>query len=136
MAAGAAFDKELEASLFASGGQAYQEVGSLVYRQVTGSCKLTTDEKTGEVRYWMKEISSDGDISTVDVIFPASPFFALFNPELLWLQMLPVMEYALNETAPGYLYTLPWAPHHLGTWPVADIKPAEQENMPRRPTCC
>jgi hypothetical protein len=35
--------------------------------------------------YFMKEISSDGDISTADVIFPASPIFLYTNPYLLQL---------------------------------------------------
>lgn len=30
----------------------------------------------------MKEISSDGDVSTVDVIYPASPFYLYHAPEV------------------------------------------------------
>jgi hypothetical protein len=41
--------------------------------------------------YFLKEISSDGDISTVDVIYPASPILLYLKPELLLLQMLPIM---------------------------------------------
>jgi hypothetical protein len=38
------------------------------------------------------------------------------------------MLYGNNET--NILYNLAWAPHHLGTWPICDIKPDEQEQMP------
>lgn len=47
----------------------------------------------------MKEISSDGDLSTVDVIYPASPFFIHQNPFLLDLMLRPLMAYANNETS-------------------------------------
>ena len=78
---------------------------------------------------YMKEQSSDGDVSTVDVIFPASPFYLyLSGAEQLRLMLLPLLAYANNETEVSY--GLPWAPHHLGTWPVCDLLAAEQEQMP------
>ncbi|CAD7940739.1 unnamed protein product [Amoebophrya sp. A25] len=105
---------------------------------------------------FVKEISSDGDISTVDVIAPMSPFLLYFNPRLLTDLLEPVLRYANNETAGtgdtvsrtasrintgdttgadttgegSFNYTLPWAPHDLGTWPVANRHASEQENMP------
>ena len=66
--------------------------------------------------------------STVDVIYPASPFFVLYGPELLKQALLPVLAYGQNQT--DVQYRLPWAPHHLGAWPVADIIGEEQEQMP------
>jgi len=74
----------------------------------------------------MKEISSDGDVSTVDVIYPASPLIMLVNPEIFRLINIPLLAYANNETkvyGNGVDYNLAWAPHHLGTWPVSYIKP-------------
>jgi hypothetical protein len=65
----------------------------------------------------MKEISSDGDVSTVDVIFPAAPLILLLNPELFRLINAPILAYGNNEThiyGNGVDYNLPWAPHHLG----------------------
>lgn len=47
----------------------------------------------------MKEISSDGDLSTVDVIYPAAPFFIHQSPGLLDLMMRPLLAYANNETS-------------------------------------
>ena len=81
----------------------------------------------------MKEISSDGDVSTIDVVYPAAPFFIDQAPETLRRMLVPVLAYGNNETAPYGLdmqYNLSWAPHHLGTWPVCDLAPMDQEQMP------
>lgn len=81
----------------------------------------------------MKEISSDGDVSTIDVVYPAAPFFIDQAPETLRRTLIPVLAYGNNETAPYGLdmrYNLSWAPHHLGTWPVCDLAPMDQEQMP------
>lgn len=68
----------------------YTTLASLAYRQTIGACKLVWNKKEEKVWHFMKEISSDGDLSTVDVIYPASPFFLYFHPELLQLQLLPL----------------------------------------------
>jgi hypothetical protein len=106
----------------------YTTLASLAYRQTIGACKLVWNKKEEKVWHFMKEISSDGDLSTVDVIYPASPFFLYFRPELLQLQLLPLFAYANNETYSHYGF--PWAPHHLGFYPVGDIVDSQQENMP------
>ena len=65
---------------------------------------------------FMKEISSDGDVSTVDVIYPAFPFFAKLAPDFFRRIILPLLTYANNGTAAYGLrveYNLTWAPHHL-----------------------
>lgn len=46
--------------------------------------------------------------------------------------MLPLLAYANNETS--IAYNLSWTPHHLGHWPVCDIKPWQQEQMPMEET--
>ncbi|CAF1638563.1 unnamed protein product [Rotaria magnacalcarata] len=111
-----------------TGGAQYSLLGSLVTRQITGAMTRTWSDKYNRPQLYMKEISSDGDVSTVDVIFPSSPFFLWLHPEMLRDVLIPVLAYANNETSIDY--NLAWAPHHLGTWPVCDILPDEQEQMP------
>ena len=60
-----AFDEELHGQL-AAHGAAYAELGALVYRQVMGATATAWNERTQEPWPFMKEISSDGDVSTVD----------------------------------------------------------------------
>jgi len=127
-----AFDQRLmtELSRF---GQHYADIGALVYRQVMGSTSTSWNNQTGEAWPFMKEISSDGDVSTVDVIFPAFPLFLHVAPEFFRKLLIPLMVYAANGTAAYGLdvkYNLPWAPHHLGTWPICDLRSEQQEQMP------
>ena len=121
-------------SLRKVGGTEYAMLGSLSYRQVLGACAVVYNPILHTPWVFIKEISSDGDVSTVDVIYPASPFFVYAAPDLLRVLLIPVLAYADNATAAygpgGYEYTKPFAPHHLGHWPVCDILSSQQEDMP------
>lgn len=59
---------------------------------------------------FLKEISSNGNTQTIDVIYPASPIFLYLNPELVKLLLEPHFE---NQEA-GH-YPNKWAIHDLGT---------------------
>lgn len=48
--------------------------------------------------------------------------------ELLTSTLIPLLAYSNNET--DVKYNLAWAPHHLGTWPICDLTPERQEQMP------
>lgn len=122
------YDSDLLANLTAAASPEYATIASLSFRQTFGGCKLVWNEKTNTPWYFMKEISSDGDIQTVDVIFPASPLFFYTNPYLMELSLIPLLAYANNETS--IQYNLSWAPHHLGIYPIANIRPQDQEQMP------
>jgi hypothetical protein len=108
------FDEELVADLRRVGGDAYAEVAELAFRQTIAAHKLVAD-LDGHPMLFPKENFSNGCISTVDVIYPSSPFFLLFNPVLLKAQLEPVMKY--TETG---RWRFPFAPHDLGTYPKAN----------------
>lgn len=93
------------------GGPHYSTLCSLVTRQITGALTTTWSDRYNRSQIYMKEISSDGDVSTVDVIFPSSPFFLLLYPQMLRDLLLPLFDYANNATKISY--NLAWAPHHL-----------------------
>ena len=120
---------------------AYSLCALYYFRQAVGATVTVWNDVTQEVWLFMKEISSDGDVSTVsewrmgmglvddfnshavlqvDVVFPASPFFLWWDYNSIQLLLKPILEYAINNTDQYGLsipYDLPWAPHHLGHWP-------------------
>jgi hypothetical protein len=111
---GQAFDQELTADLEKTGGQAYAQLAILAYRQTLAAHGFAADVD-GTPLLFPKENFSNGCISTVDVLYPSGPFFLFFNPVLLQAQLKPVMEYA---ALPRWKW--PFAPHDLGTYPLAD----------------
>ena len=108
------FDDELTADLRQVGGEDYADLATVAFRQTIAAHKLAV-EVDGRALLFPKENFSNGCISTVDVIYPSSPFFLLFNPELLKAQLEPLMEY--TDTG---RWRFPFAPHDLGTYPKAD----------------
>ena len=129
------FDNDLVTKLTTSGtpvGSTYATLCALAYRQTTGAMTVVWNSQYDTPWVFMKEISSDGDVSTVDVIYPASPFFLALAPETLRKLLIPILEYANNATS--IQYNLTWAPNHLGTWPICDLIPSKQEQMPMEET--
>ncbi|HEU5453198.1 MAG TPA: DUF4965 domain-containing protein [Terriglobales bacterium] len=108
------FDQELTADLRRVGGDAYAQLAILAFRQTVAAHKLAADFD-GTPMLFPKENFSNGCISTVDVLYPSSPFFLLFNPDLLKAQLRPVLDYASSTH-----WRFPFAPHDLGTYPLAD----------------
>jgi hypothetical protein len=109
-----AFDKQLAAKLMEDGGPVYARLATLAFRQTLAANGLAADGD-GSLMQFPKENFSNGCISTVDVLYPSSPFFLYFNPALLEAQLKPVMEYAALPR-----WKFPFAPHDLGTYPLAD----------------
>ena len=108
------FDKELSRKLIERGGEAYRRLGVICYRQSIAAHKIVADAN-GRVMMFSKENYSNGCAATVDVTYPSSPLFLLFNPTLLAAQVLPVLEYANSGRWP-----FDFAPHDLGTYPLAN----------------
>jgi hypothetical protein len=111
---GKRFDEELRADLQKAGGPAYAQLATLAYRQTLAAHGFAADVD-GTPMLFPKENFSNGCISTVDVLYPSAPFFLFFNPALLEAQLKPVLEYA---ALPRWKW--PFAPHDLGTYPLAN----------------
>ncbi len=108
------FDHDLINDLTQHFGADYAQLATLAYRQTLAAHGLAVGLH-GEPLMFPKENFSNGCISTVDVIYPSGPFFLFFNPILLEAQLEPVLRYA---SLPRWKW--PFAPHDLGTYPLAD----------------
>lgn len=73
-----------------AGGQEYLTITSLAVRQTFGALAFTNDAQQPLV--FLKEISSNSDIQTVDVIFPAFPIMLYLNPDLIRWTLDPLLE--------------------------------------------
>ena len=96
------------------GGEKYAELLLLSYRQVIAAHKLVLDEN-GEILYISKECNSNGCAATVDVSYPSTPMFLLYNPELVKGMMRPIYKYAQSEA-----WTFDFAPHDVGQYPLVN----------------
>jgi hypothetical protein len=108
------FDAELTSDLTRAGGKDYAWLATLAYRQTFAAHGFAADVDDTPMLF-PKENFSNGCISTVDVLYPSSPFFLFFNPALLEAQLKPVLEYSALPR-----WKFPFAPHDLGTYPLAD----------------
>lgn len=105
-----AIDHHFAVDSLAVGGQDYLTITSLSARQAFGAVQLCGT--TSKPYLFLKEISSDGNIQTVDVLFPAMPIFLYSNPILVKYLLDPLFEnqeankfpqtYAMHDLGPNY----------------------------------
>ncbi|KAL9599405.1 MAG: hypothetical protein Q9219_003842 [cf. Caloplaca sp. 3 TL-2023] len=99
--------------------EAYYSIVALSARQVMGAYTMAVPPSSGssnstgnatEPLMFQKEISSNGNVNTVDVMFPAMPFFLYANPNLLRYILEP-----LYQNQEGGFYPNDYSMHDLGT---------------------
>lgn len=95
-------------------GEDYQAILTAAYRQILAGHKLIRNDK-GELLYFSKECNSNGCINTVDVSYPAIPFFLIYKPELIKGMMTGIFEFSRMN-----VWKFDFAPHDIGTYPIAN----------------
>ncbi len=118
------FDKDLVADLTKVGGARYAQIAALSYRQAIAGCGLAADANKQPLLF-TKENTSNGDIATVDVIYPMDPIFIALSPTLAKASLVSVLDYAASAH-----WKFPNAPHDLGTYPVVMGRDDGGEGMP------
>ncbi|MEI8282407.1 MAG: DUF4965 domain-containing protein, partial [Armatimonadota bacterium] len=107
------FDKELAEKLSAISPE-YKTIGLLAYRQCFAGHGFVQD-LNGDILGFSKENTSNGCIGTVDVLFPAAPYYLYFDPEMLKAQLIPLLDYGSSSR-----WKFDFAPHDLGQYPKAN----------------
>ncbi len=118
------FDRLLQTDLVGVGGEKYAQIASIAYRQALAANGIAADGNKQPLLF-TKENTSNGDIATVDVIFPMCPLLILFNPTLAKASIVPILSYAASDH-----WKFPNAPHDLGTYPIARGTDDGGEGMP------
>ncbi len=118
-------DARIVSDAKAAAGDHYAALCTLALRQAFGGTELVGT--SSDPWLFLKEISSDGNISTVDVVYPASPVFLYTNPTYLELLLQPLLEYAESG-----LWRQSFSMHDIGaSYPNADgHNDGGGENMP------
>ncbi|KAJ5739058.1 hypothetical protein N7533_011842 [Penicillium manginii] len=106
-------DEELTAFATAAAGPKYADIVALSTRQAYGGTDLTIPGDsldTDGVLAFIKELSSDGNVNTIDVIMPAFPIYWVLDPDWIRLMLEPVMRYL-----DAGRWHLPYTIHDLGS---------------------
>ena len=108
------FDKQLMADLTKAGGTEYAELCALAYRQSIAAHKVIKDDE-GNILFLSKENHSNGCINTVDITYPSSPLYLIYNTELMKGMMTSIFYFSESGR-----WIKPYPAHDLGTYPIAN----------------
>lgn len=117
------FDNKVAGDANAAAGADYVTITSLAVRQAFAATFLAGTPDTPYL--FLKEISSDGNVNTVDVIFPSHPIWLYSNPQLLKLLLDPLF---INQESGQYpnMYSM----HDVGAhYPNATGHPDGMDEM-------
>ncbi|KIM20840.1 hypothetical protein M408DRAFT_119277 [Serendipita vermifera MAFF 305830] len=108
-----AFDSKV-ATDAAEVSSSYGGIVALSIRQAFAAMEITisktsTGWNTDDVLVFLKEISSNGNTNTVDVIFPAWPLYLYTNPTIGKNLLLPALQYQVTGQYPNK-----WSIHDMG----------------------
>lgn len=109
-----AFGEKLFHDVVRAGGEKYAEICELSYRQAIAAHKLVLDTE-GKILFISKECFSNGCAATVDVSYPSTPLFLLYNPELVRGMMRPVYKFSRSDK-----WKFDFAPHDAGRYPLVN----------------
>ncbi|EMD40792.1 hypothetical protein CERSUDRAFT_103175 [Gelatoporia subvermispora B] len=93
----------------------YAGLVALSIRQGFGAIEITLSKdasgqfNTSDIMAFLKEISSDGNVNTVDVIFPTWPLLLYTNPAIGKYLLIPLFAYQATGQYPNA-----WAVHDMG----------------------
>ena len=101
------YSSQLAKDAFKSGAEDYVDIVALSARQAMGATSFSGTPENPIL--FLKEISSNGNFQTIDVIFPSFPFFLYTNPRWLAYLLEPLIEHMLSGQYPNQ-----YAMHDLG----------------------
>jgi len=93
------YSEQLRIDAYASGSDNYVDIVALSARQTMGATSFSGTKENPLL--FLKEISSNGNCQTVDVIFPAFPFFLYTNPRWAAYLLEPLLEHQLSGQYPN-----------------------------------
>jgi hypothetical protein len=102
------YSEQLRIDAYQSGSTNYVDIVALSARQAMGATSFSGTPENPLL--FLKEISSNGNSQTVDVIFPAFPFFMYTQPKWLAYLLEPLLEHQLSGQYPNK-----YSMHDLGT---------------------
>ncbi|KAF2502702.1 DUF1793-domain-containing protein [Lophium mytilinum] len=102
------YSDQLRVDAYQSGSENYVDIVALSARQTMGATSFGGTPEAPLL--FLKEISSNGNTQTVDVIFPAWPFFLYTNPRWGAYLLQPLIEHQLSGQYPNN-----YSMHDLGS---------------------